>query len=164
MTIRARSAGILAAVAVITAVAAVPAAAGSVQTARAGPGQQFYAMQWNIAGATTKDDPKEPNNFGFSAVVGRLADLAHDWRPAVISINEACDEQVVALRLALEVRGLHVRKVAFSGTAPFQPGLLPGRPNPACLRWGGYFPGVALLSLVQEIAATYEADAPENQR
>jgi endonuclease/exonuclease/phosphatase family metal-dependent hydrolase len=149
-TVRARFSRALAALAALGMVACLLVGAVSVRSAAAATGQQFYAMQWNIAGATTHDgDPNEPNNYGSTLVTERLADFAVDWHPSVISVNEACDSQIDALRSNLEDRGLHVQAVAFSGTTSAEgPGALPDEPNPACLLSGGYFAGVALLSLV----------------
>lgn len=125
-------------------------------SAAAAAAQQFYAMHWNIAGAILHDDDaSKPNNYGTFAVVDRLADLAATWRPSVISVNEACDSQVDALRDRLEDRGLHVYEVAFSGTPVKGPGPLPDLPHNACLRSGGWYPGAGLLSLVP-------ASDPEN--
>lgn len=139
-----------AALAVLALVAALLVGVGRSPSAAASPGEQFYAMQWNIAGATEHDgDPNEPNNWGSTVVTDRLADLAADWHPAVISVNEACDGQVDSLRASLEDRGMHVYAVAFSGTTGAEgPGPVPDEPNLACLQAGGYFAGVALLSLV----------------
>jgi endonuclease/exonuclease/phosphatase family metal-dependent hydrolase len=113
-------------------------------------GRQLSVLQWNIAGATTQDgDAHDPNNYGSTPVTERLAALAATWHPSVISVNETCDSQVRALRGDLERRGLHVQAVAFSGTtaAPGS-GPRPDRPDPACLDAGGYYAGVALVSLV----------------
>jgi len=117
--------------------------AGSLLAGTATPAaaaQQIYAMDWNIAGATTHDgDAGAPNNYGRNAVADRMADLAATWRPVVISVNEACDSQVSHLRSALASRGLPVQAWTFTPT---------GNPHPACLLNGGTHAGVAVLSTV----------------
>jgi endonuclease/exonuclease/phosphatase family metal-dependent hydrolase len=103
-------------------------------------GQQFYAMDWNIAGATTHDgNASQPNNYGNNTVVDRLADLAQNWHPAVISVNEVCDSQVTHLRSALADRGMTVQAWQFTPT---------GNAHPACLLHGGSYAGLAVLSTV----------------
>jgi endonuclease/exonuclease/phosphatase family metal-dependent hydrolase len=118
--------------------AVLTAFAGDAHAEPAGP--RFSVLDWNIAGATTHDgDATAPDNFGRNAVADRMADLAATWRPAVISVNEACDSQVSRLRGALAARGLPVQAWTFTPT---------GNPHPACLLNGGTYAGVAVLSTV----------------
>jgi endonuclease/exonuclease/phosphatase family metal-dependent hydrolase len=124
--------------AMVGAVTGVPAqAAPPADTAALG--EQFHAMQWNIAGATTHDgNPNEPNNYGSNAVVDRMADLVKARSATIISVNEACDSQISHLRSALADRGVQVRAWTFTPT---------GNPHPACLLYGGVYTGVAILSV-----------------
>jgi endonuclease/exonuclease/phosphatase family metal-dependent hydrolase len=114
------------------------AADAGVTPAATAAGEQLYALDWNIAGATTHDgDASQPNNYGTNTVADRMADLARSWRPTVISVNEACDSQVSHLRSALAGRGITVQAWQFTPT---------GNPHPACLLHGGTYAGVAILS------------------
>jgi endonuclease/exonuclease/phosphatase family metal-dependent hydrolase len=114
-----------------------PSQQGSVAAEAAG--QQFYALDWNIAGATTHDgNPNQPNNYGSLAVVDRLASFASTWRPSVISVNEACDSQIDYLRERLADAGIQVQAWKFNQT----------QLSPACVLSGGSYAGNALLSMV----------------
>jgi endonuclease/exonuclease/phosphatase family metal-dependent hydrolase len=121
-------------------VLAAATSAGATTPSAAAAGQQFFVMDWNMAGATTHDgDASEPNNYGTNTVADRLADLAQTWHPAVISVNEVCDSQVSHLRSALADRGMTVTAWQFTPT---------GSAHPACLLHGGTYAGLAVLSTV----------------